>query len=188
MSPTERHPRLLDASDTALLVVDVQERFRTVMEGFDAMVAGCRRLIQTFRALDLPIWATEQYPKGLGKTVPELKELLEPVSPPEKTVFSSYGCAELARSISDSRVRTLLVCGIETHVCVSQTVHDLLGAGYRVHVATDAVESRHRHNREIALRKMEQSGAVLTTTEMAAFELMVDAKHERFREIQSLYK
>jgi nicotinamidase-related amidase len=185
---TTRHPQLLDPSDTLLLVIDVQERFRPVMKGFDSMVAGCARLVRTFRALGLPIIVTEQYPKGLGATVPELKEVLGDVQPLEKTIFSSYGCAGVPELISDSRARKVLVCGIETHVCVSQTVHDLLAAGYQVHVAVDAVESRHDRNRELALGRMEHSGAVLTSSETAAFELMADAKHEKFKEIQALFK
>jgi nicotinamidase-related amidase len=184
----KRHPQLLDASDTLLLVIDVQERFRPVMKGFDSMVAGCIRLIKTFRALDGPIVVTEQYPKGLGETVPELKEVLGEIHPLEKTVFSSYGCPGVPELISESKARKILVCGIETHVCVHQTVHDLLAAGYQVHVAVDAVESRHDQNRDLALRRMEQSGAILTTTETAAFELMADAKHEKFKTIQALFK
>jgi nicotinamidase-related amidase len=183
-----RHPQLLDTSDTLLLVIDVQERFRPVMKGFDSMVAGCIRLIKTFQALDLPIVVTEQYPKGLGATVSELKDVLSELQPLEKTVFSSYGCPGVPEQIVHTKARKILVCGIESHVCVHQTVHDLLAAGYRVHVAVDAVESRHAQNRDLALGRMEQSGAILTTTETAAFELMADAKHEKFKEIQALFK
>lgn len=183
-----RHPQLLDASDTLLLVIDVQERFRPAMKGFDSMVAGCARLIKTFQALDLPIVVTEQYPKGLGETVPELKVELGELHPLEKTIFSSYGCTGVPEQIAQSKARQILVCGIETHVCVNQTVHDLLAAGYQVHVAVDAVESRHDHDRDLAVRRMKQSGAVLTTTETAAFELMADAKHEKFKQIQALFK
>lgn len=188
MNQTTRHPRLLDAVDAALLVIDVQEKFRSVQQGFEDMLAGCIKLVKTFQILDLPIWVTEQYPKGLGKTVPELTEVLQPTEALEKTAFSSYGCEGLPELISQSKRRTILVCGIETHVCVNQTVHDLLAADYRVHVAVDAIESRHAINREVALKKMEQSGAVLTTTEMAAFELLVDAKNKKFKEVQALFK
>ncbi len=93
----------------------------------------------------------------------------------------------MPEQIESSKARKVLVCGIETHVCVNQTVHDLLAAGYRVQVAVDAVESRHAVDRDLALRRMEVSGAVLTSTEAAAFELMVDAKHAKFREVQALY-
>jgi nicotinamidase-related amidase len=124
----------------------------------------------------------------LGATVPELKEVLGELQPLEKTIFSSYGCTGVPEQIAQSKARKILVCGIETHVCVNQTVHDLLAAGYQVHVAVDGVESRHDENRELALRRMEHSGAVLTTSETAAFEIMVDAKHEKFKEVQALFK
>ena len=185
---TERHPHLLDASKAALFVIDVQKAFRPVMGGFEAMLAGCIRLVKTFHALDLPIFVTEQYPKGLGNTVDELKMALGTTDVPEKTVFSAYGCTGLPELIAESQAKQIVVCGIETHVCVNQTVHDLLADGYQVFVAVDAVESRHEMNFEWALRKMERSGASMTTSEMAAFELMKDAKHEKFKEIQSLFK
>jgi len=179
---------MIHSSDTVLLVIDVQESFRSVMKDFDTMVAGCVRLVETFRALELPILVTEQYPKGLGATVGELKSVLGPLPILEKTAFSSYRCAGLPEQLSQTVARGILVCGIETQVCVSQTVHDLLAAGYRVHVAADAVESRHAMDREMALRKMEASGAILTTTEAAAFELLADAKHPKFKEVQSFFK
>jgi nicotinamidase-related amidase len=179
---------MIHISDTALLVIDVQETFRSVMKEFDTMVAGCVRLVKTFRTLELPILVTEQYPKGLGSTVSELKNVLGPVTILEKTAFSSYRCVGLSEQLSRIMARGILICGIETQVCVSQTVHDLLAAGYRVHVAADAVESRHTMDREMALRKMEASGAILTTTEAAAFELLADAKNPKFKEVQSFFK
>jgi nicotinamidase-related amidase len=188
------HPNVLDAGNTALIVVDVQERFRTAMGGFDAMAAACARLVRAARILGLPVFVTEQYPKGLGRTVPEIIEALGghvshgEAGIPEKTLFSSLGCAGLEGRIRGAGVRAALVCGIETHVCVSQTVHDLLALGYAVHVAADAVESRHPANREAGLRKMERSGAVLTSSEMAVFELLRDARHPRFKEVQALFK
>ncbi|MBI4601111.1 MAG: hydrolase [Planctomycetes bacterium] len=183
---------MLEPDATALLVIDVQERFRTAMAGFEAMAAGCARLARAFRALGLPVFATEQYPKGLGPTVPEVKDALRggalDVPIPEKTAFSSCGCEGFLEGLRAARVRCVLVCGIEAHVCVSQTVHDLLAAGYRVHVAADAVESRRERDRELALRRMERAGAVLTTGESAAFELLRDARHPRFKEVQALFK
>ncbi len=203
MNPS--HPRVLDLRRTALLVIDVQERFRAAMEGFDSMAAGCVRLIRAARLLGLPVLVTEQYPKGLGPTVGEVLEALgtpagpagapspgpaeaPPAKVAEKTAFSSCGAAGLLEELKTSGARTVLVCGIETHVCVNQTVHDLLAGGYEVQVAVDAVQSRHAVDREAALRKMERSGAVLTTSEMAVFELLRDAKHPRFKQVQALFK
>jgi nicotinamidase-related amidase len=183
-----RHPRLLDPADTALVVVDVQERFRPVLPEFPALVAACVRLVRAFRLLGLPVFVTEQYPKGLGRTVPELLEVLEGIAVPEKTAFSSLGCPQTAGELRASGARSVLACGIETHVCVNQTVHDLLVAGYGVQIAADAVASRRETDRELALRKMERSGAVLTSSEMAVFELLRDARHPRFKEVQALFK
>ena len=179
---------LLDPGATGLMVIDVQERFRPAIPEFASMVAGCVRLVRTFRILGLPIFVTEQYPRGLGPTVPEIREALGEAAIPEKTVFSSFGCGGIPEALQAAGIRSVLVAGIETHVCVHQTVHDLLAAGYTVEVAADAVQSRHAADREIALKRMERSGAVLTATEMAAFELMRDARHPRFREVQALFK
>ena len=187
-----RHPNVLDPAATALLVVDVQERFRDAIPEFDVMVAACVRLARTFRLLGLPIIVTEQYPKGLGHTVREIAEALREGSSQqvvlEKTTFSSFGCEGVPEKLRELRSCSVLVSGIETHVCVNQTVHDLLHERYSVHVAADAVRSRHALDHASALRKMERSGAVLTTAEMAAFELMRDARHPRFKEVQALFK
>ena len=183
-----RHPSVLSADEAFLVVIDVQERFRSVQKDFPRMIEGAVRLTRACRLLDLPILVTEQYPKGLGQTVPELQEVLGKREALEKTCFSSCGSEEFAKRLQDLGRRQALVCGIETHVCVSQTVHDLLQSGFTVHVAVDAVESRNALDREVALRKMERSGAILTTTEAAAFELLADARNPKFKEVQALFK
>ena len=188
-----RHPNLIDPGASVLVVIDLQERFRPVLAGFECIAFACARLVRVFRKLGLSVIVTEQYPKGLGPTVPEVKQALEegseaPSEIREKTSFSSYGCEGVAEELRRLRTRSVLVCGIETHVCVNQTVHDLLQAGYTVHVAADAVESRRALDHASALRKMERSGAVLTTAEMATFELLGDARHPKFKEVQELFK
>lgn len=185
---TNHHPNVLSADETFLAVIDVQERFRSLQKEFGRMVAGVIRLIHACRLLDVPILLTEQYPKGLGKTVRELEEALGGVRAFTKTCFSSCGSEDFSRRLRELGRRQALVCGIEAHVCVSQTVHDLLQSGYRVQVAVDAVESRNATDREIALRRMERSGAVLTTSEAVAFELLRDASHPKFKEVQALFK
>ncbi len=194
MKMRETHPHLLDPESACLLVVDVQERFRPAVDRFEEMLRACVRMVRTFGALGLPIVVTEQYPRGLGRTVPELAEPLEAAGtarlpPLEKTSFSVCGAPGFFEAIAARRRDpSVLVVGIETHVCIQQSVHDLLAKGLRVHVAVDAVSSRRPSDREFALRRMERSGAVLTTTEMAAFELLRDAAHPKFKEVQSLYK
>lgn len=147
------------------------------------------RLVKTFRALELPVIVTEQYPKGLGKTVEELTAVLgDDAEAITKTCFSSCGSNDVSARLLEVRARQVLVCGIEAHVCVSQTVHDLLQRGLAVHVAVDGVASRKPRDRDVALSRMARAGAVLTTAEAAAFELLEDAKHPKFKDVQALYK
>jgi nicotinamidase-related amidase len=185
---TNHHPNVLSADEAFLVVIDVQERFRSLQKDFGRMVEGAVRLVRTFRLLELPILATEQYPKGLGHTVPELQQALGGGEALTKTCFSSCGSEEFSRRLRELGRRQALVCGIETHVCVSQTVHDLLQSGFAVQVAVDAVESRNSLDREVAIRRMERSGAILTTSEAAAFELLADSKNPKFKEVQALFK
>jgi len=174
--------RVLDRDRTVLVVVDVQEAFRTVVDGFAAVADRTAVLIQGARALGVPVVVTEQYPRGLGETVPEVAAHLAGVPRLEKTVFSAAGAEGFDLAGRDQA----LVCGIETHVCVSQTVHELLHDGVEVHVATDAVASRSPEDRRVGLDKMERSGAVLSSTEMALFELLGRAGTDEFKTIQRL--
>ncbi|HEY8867521.1 MAG TPA: isochorismatase family protein [Solirubrobacteraceae bacterium] len=176
--------RMLERDRTTLVVVDVQEAFRTAVGEFDAVARGAAVLVQGARALDVPVIATEQYPKGLGATVPEVGEHLDGVEPLSKTAFSA--CR--AKGFHLGRRDQALVCGIEAHVCVSQTAHDLLERGVQVHVAADAVTSRTAANRRLGLRKMEDSGAILTSVETALFELLGEAGTPEFKTIQTLIK
>lgn len=186
-----RHPGLLHPDHSALVVVDVQERFRAAIDGFDDMLVNVERLVRTFRILNLPILVTEQYPRGLGHTVPELLAAIGDLGDgtiPEKTAFSSMGCAGVPERLQQSGAETVVVCGIETHVCVNQTVHDLLAAGYAVHLPVDAVSSRRPSDRRAAIERLVCAGAVRSTAEMAAFELLRDAQHPSFKDVQALYK
>ena len=176
--------RTLDRQRAALVVVDVQEAFRPAVERFDETVDGTAKLIQGARALGLPVILTEQYPKGLGKTVAEIEEHLDGTQPIEKTCFSA---AQADGFTLHGRTQALL-CGIETHVCVSQTAHDLLERGVEVHVARDAVTSRTSENKEVGLHKMEQSGAIVTSVETALFELLGAAGSDEFKQVQRLVK
>lgn len=168
----------------ALVVVDVQEAFRPAVLDFDRVTQNAERLIRGARILGVPVVVTEQYPRGLGNTVDELAEALEGVEPLEKVCFS----AAAADGFSIEGRDQALVCGIETHVCVSQTAHDLLGRGVDVHVARDAVSSRTEENREVGLRKMERAGAVVTSVETALFELVGAAGTDEFKQVQRLVK
>ena len=175
----------LSPDRTTLVVIDVQEAFRKAIPGFDEVASAGRTLVQGARAIGVPIVVTEQYPKGLGATVPEVAEHLPAdVAPLDKLRFSA---AEADGFDLGERDQTL-VCGIETHVCVNQTVLDLLERGVGVHVATDAVGSRTEANREIGLERRERAGATLTSVEMALFELLGGSDAEAFKEVQALVK
>lgn len=171
---------VLERDRAALVVVDVQEAFRPAVQDFDTVVENTRRLMEGARILGVPVVVTEQYPKGLGRTVDELGE----VEAVEKTCFSA---ARADGFDLDGRDQAL-VCGIETHVCVSQTAHDLLDRGVEVHVASDAVTSRTAENKHVGLHKMERAGAVVTSVETALFELLGAAGSDEFKQVQRLVK
>ena len=175
---------VLDRERAALVVVDVQEAFRPAVIDFEQVAENTARLVQGARILGLPVVATEQYPKGLGRTVPEVAEHLDGIEPLEKVCFSA---ADADGFDLDERDQ-ILVCGIESHVCVSQTAHGLLDEGLEVHVARDAVSSRTEENRELGLHKMETAGAIVTSVETALFELLGAAGSEEFKRVQGLVK
>ncbi len=173
----------LDPSRAVLLVVDIQEAFRSAIPNFDSVVAAATTMVRGAEAIGIPIIVTEQYPKGLGATVPELAEHLpDGVRAVEKTAFS----AAAAEGFDLAGREQAIVCGIEAHVCVNQTVLDLLDGGVEVHVLADGVGSRQEANRELALGKAERAGAWLTSVETALFELLGNAGDERFKRVQRL--
>ncbi|HXE44164.1 MAG TPA: isochorismatase family protein [Conexibacter sp.] len=174
--------RVLERERTALVVIDVQEAFAKAVAGFAAVAAQTAILVQGAQTLDLPVLVTEQYPRGLGETVANVREALGETPRIPKTVFSAARADGFDLAGRDQA----LVCGIETHVCVNQTVHDLLAGGVEVHVASDAVGSRTAANRELGLRKMAESGAILTSVETALFELLGAAGSDEFKTIQKL--
>lgn len=189
MAGVKRGPGILDRSSTGLIVVDVQEAFRPVIDGFDDMVANVRVLAEGFGILGRPVIITEQYPKGLGRTVAEVEENLPAFTDRvEKMRFSGWGVDAFERAVKRARCTSWVVCGIEAHVCVVQTVLDLLGAGFDVHVAEDAVSSRAPSNRDIGLRAMRAAGARGTSTEMALFQMLEEAGSGEFKAISKLVR
>lgn len=176
----------MNRDDAALLVVDVQAKLLPLIAGHARLIWNIRRLIDGAKILNVPFAATEQYPQGLGPTTPELAVLLGAI--PSKTAFSCAECGEIFTSWRDRGIWKILVCGIETHVCVGQTVHDLLGEGFRVYVAVDAVAARGQVDHDIALRRMDSAGATLTTTEAALFEWCGRAGSPEFKQISQLVR
>ena len=178
----------LDRGRAALAVIDVQEAFRPVVLDFERVTHNVAVLVQAARTLGLPVLVTEQYPKGLGATVPEVAAHLEGISPIEKLCFSAFEADGFYAALNEGDRDQVLLCGIEAHVCVNQTAEDLLADNREVHVARDAVTSRTEENRDLGLHKMERSGAVVTSVETALFELLRAAGTPEFKEIQRLVK
>lgn len=170
---------LLKRDQAALVVVDVQEGFRPYAS-FESVAEACSKLVQGTRILGMPRIVSEQYPKGLGHTAPEVSLEDEPIV--EKSVFS----AVRADGFDLAGRKQAVVCGIETHVCVSQTVHDLLDQGIEVHVPADAVGSRHQLDYERGLERLERAGAVVSTVESILFELLERAGTSEFKQVQRL--
>ena len=180
-----RSPELMSPADTALLVVDVQEKLMRLVPGAAQIIWNIRRLLDAAELFKLRVLATEQYPQGLGGTVPELVGRLGKI--PAKVAFSCAAC-DATRSAIEAGVQKVLLVGIEAHVCVQQTAIDLLSAGYRVYVAIDAVGARYPLDYETALRRMESSGATLTTTEAVLFEWCGAAGTPEFKQISALVR
>lgn len=186
MARLPRSPELMNRDDTALLVVDMQEKLVKLIPGHEQLVWNIGRLMDGATILGLTVLATEQYPKGLGPTSPELAARLGSI--PAKLAFSCGECGGLFQELGKKGIHKILVCGIEAHVCVQQTVHDLLAEGFRVYLAADAIGARGRLDYEIALRRMDSAGATLTTVEAALFEWCDVAGTPEFKQISSLVK
>ena len=187
MSELPHSHELLTRGESRLLIIDMQEKILPVINGQEAVLANCLKLIEAASILDVPTTATEQYPKGLGPTVSAIAERIP--DRPEKIEFSCLNCLDWSSSASDPEGRfKVVVAGIESHVCVLQTVLDLLSQGFRVFVAADAVGSRKPLDREIALQRMASSGAVITTTESVLFEWCERAGTPEFKKISRLVR
>jgi nicotinamidase-related amidase len=184
--PPSRSFELMNCDDTALLVVDVQTKLLAAQPMPERLVWNCRRLVDGAAALGVVAAATVQNPEKLGPLVEPLAAKLPPAA--GKLAFSCWECGEIFKSWRERNLERVLICGIETHVCVQQTALDLLGAGFRVYVAVDAVSSRHVLDYETALGRMDSAGATLTTVEAALFEWCGRAGTDAFRKISALAK
>ncbi|MGE5610295.1 MAG: isochorismatase family protein [Bacillota bacterium] len=177
----------LERSNAVLLVVDVQEKLLPAMEAAEACVAGVRKIVEAMKVLEVPTLVTEQYPAGLGRTCAPIRESLGEVAAVEKVRYSA--CVEgITEQLAKLSRRQVIVVGVETHVCVQQTVLDLLRSGYAAYVCADAVSSRRSLDRETALARMRQAGAVVTTVESVIFEMLGEAGTECFKKILRIVK
>ena len=185
----ERSHELIGRNESRLLIVDVQEKLMPAIPVRESLIANCRKLIEAAKLFGVPVSATEQYAKGLGPTVPQLRELLDGATIPDKLCFSAAECLGwgTAAEHPDGRFQ-IVVAGIEAHVCVLQTVLDLLSSGYQVFVPADALASRAKLDWKIALRRLAASGAIITTTESVMFEWCAAAGSPEFKQLSQLVK
>ena len=184
-----RHPGLLDRDRAVLLLIDLQEGYRNVLSGWEQVVSSCTLLVRGATILGMPLLVTEQYPRGLGHTAREVVPWLPPdMEIIEKLTMSCCGEAEFRTRLAATRCSQVLVAGIETHACVNQTVHDLLAAGYQVHVARDATSSRYQGHTVPAWQKMCAAGMLPASSEQALLELVGSARAAEFKALQGLLK
>ncbi len=185
----KQHPNLLYPDNTLLIVMDMQESLLRAIHERDRLIKNVCTLMQGAAVLRLPIVGTTQSVEKLGDLVPEVKKLLPPLLPPfDKLTFSGYANAAFQSEVRRSGRKQILLCGVESHICISQTAHDLIGAGYQVHIVADAISSRTEANWRLGLDKMRQGGAILSSVETALYELLQEAGTPEFREILALVK
>ncbi len=183
------HSSILELTETALVVVDIQEAFRNAIPDFAVIASRASIAVRGFQLLDIPVIVTEQYPDGLGRTAEEIHLVLpDDYEIFEKTAFSSCGSEPFVAKLRELRIEQVVLCGLEAHVCVNQTAHDLIECGFQVHLLLDCVCSRFEHDKQAGIAKMRSSGVISSSIEMAFFELMRDSTHDKFKEVQSLIR
>ena len=181
-------PTLLTAENTVLLLIDFQEKLFPVMHDKEKLLRNVVKLVKGIKILEIPIILTEQYPKGLGPTIPEIKELIPEIIPIEKVCFSCCDEASFGEALGALKRKQVLVAGIEAHICVYQTAMTLSREGYEVQVVGDGVSSRDPENKLVSLFKMGAAGVSPTTTEMPLFELLKVAQGDKFKQISNIVK
>ena len=188
MSEVKRFSKLLKPEQTGLLIIDIQERILPVINNYQLVVENTLKLIKGFKVLGLPIYFTEQYPKGLGPTSRSILDELGDLKPFDKMSFSCSGAGELFNEFKQKNLSQIVVCGVEAHVCVQQTVLDLIENNFQVNLAADAVSSRKEMDYRTALERMRDHGAEITTIESILFELLNVCGTPQFKEISKLVK
>ncbi|MFO7654272.1 MAG: isochorismatase family protein [Candidatus Krumholzibacteriia bacterium] len=186
--PVRSVPPRLEKQRAALVLIDMQERFRDLIDDGPAVTAACSRLVRFCRQLEIPVLVTEHYSRGLGVTITELRQLFDPFQPIEKIAFSCCGSGEFNDALDRTGRDQIVLCGIEAHVCVYQTAFDLLRKGKQVAVAADAVTARSPVNRDLGLRRMSELGVQTMGVEMIMFEILRQAKTEEFQAVAPILK
>ena len=179
---------MLSVDNSVLLVIDVQEKLFRAIHQKEQLMDNLQRVIKGIKILEIPILLTEQYPQGLGATIPEIAQLLPDIRPLPKICFSCCGDEAFLQAFKKLNRKQVLIAGIENHVCVYQTAADLLTAGYEVYAVSDTISSRNEQNSDIGLKMMIQLGAKITSTEAALFELLKVAKGDKFKAISHIVR
>ncbi len=178
----------LDKEDTVLLIVDIQEKLAVVMKERDKVVKNNLHLIELAKMINMPVMVTEQYPKGLGTTVPELREAIPSYRPIEKMTFDCCGQPAFLEELKEHKRKKVVLTGMETHICVLQTCLGLLRGGINVHLVQDAVCSRTKENWKTGIEFIRDAGAIVTSTETVLFQLLKVAGTEEFKKISKRIK
>jgi nicotinamidase-related amidase len=181
-------PAPLNTESTVLVLIDFQERLFPAMNAKEKLLQNVVKLIKGAKVLEIPVIVTEQYPKGLGPTIPEIKELLPDMKPIEKVCFSCCDNEAFIKSLEALKRKQVLIAGIEAHICAYQTAMSLARKGYEVQFVTDCVSSREPENKAVALTRMNSSGISLASVEMALFELLKAAGGDKFKQISNIVK
>jgi nicotinamidase-related amidase len=179
---------MLTTDNSVLLVIDMQEKLFRAIHQKEQLADNLQKLIKGIKVLEIPILLTEQYPQGLGATIPEIPQLLPDIKPLPKVCFSCCGDAAFLQEFKKLTRKQVLIAGIESHVCVYQTAADLIAAGCEVYAVSDTISSRTEQNRDIGLKMMTQLGAKITSTEAALFELLKVAKGDKFKAISQIIR
>lgn len=183
-----RHSTILRREETALLIIDIQEKIFRVMQNSELIIQNTIKLIDGFKILGSQIFITEQYPKGLGETEARIKDALQGIQPIQKMSFSCSGAGELFNTLREKKIKQVVLAGIESHVCVQQTALDLIANGFQVSLSADACSSRKVMDYDIALSRMRHAGVIVTTTESILFELLNVCGTEEFKQISKIVK
>ncbi|MEA4923334.1 MAG: hydrolase [Eubacteriaceae bacterium] len=179
---------LMNKSDTVAIAIDYQEKLVPAMKDSRVLESTTAKLIEGLRVLDIPVLVTQQYTKGLGETTDTIARALGDFTPIEKNTFSALKNDEFLKALQDTGAKSVIVFGIEAHICVQKTAIELIESGYNVFVATDCCSSRKKHDKKVAIERLAAAGAVITTYESVLFELLEGSKSEGFKEISKIIK
>ncbi len=179
--------RILDTNSTAILLIDLQEKLVNVIPNNKSLVSNVKKIVDTSILLNLSIYITEQNPEKLGKTIPVIPSEAN-YKKYSKSSFSCIECLDLIKDLNKKNIKNILMCGLESHICIFQSAMDLLRSNFNIYIISDAISSRSQNNHQISMARLRDLGAIISTVEMAIFELCRSSKNKNFREISQIIK